>query len=148
MKTLIRLLSLALIATGAQAGSYDPATNTLTIDRVLVGNTIYYGLQVRLDKFTMIGVGATAPAVPDKACLPAYINSAGYKLIALGMTVPEVNALLMCAYSPTLTIRTQDYVSYTWSAAGGGMIQVYFDATGSAVTLQPKTSTYKTASGF
>lgn len=58
MKQLFLLAALSLSAVTAQADTFDPATNTLTMDSVIVGDQKYFNVVVRIDQLTVLGVGS------------------------------------------------------------------------------------------
>ena len=53
MKQLFLLAALSLSAVTAQADTFDPTTNTLTMDSVIVGDQKYFNVVVRIDQFTV-----------------------------------------------------------------------------------------------
>lgn len=74
-KTLVAVvLALAsVVSTGALADSIDLTKNELTVDWITIGDTTYYGVVVRLDKFAVLSVDnsfTTPPAGEDVESLP------------------------------------------------------------------------------
>jgi len=113
----------------AQADSYDPATNQLTVDSVMVNGVNYKAV---------VTIGNIVSASPVTAVLPAQCGSANfttaiYSAIKPGMTVDQVNAVIGCQFTPSLTVRSTGTIQYQWfvssPTAGTKFILVFFDAT-------------------
>jgi hypothetical protein len=102
--------------------------------------------------FKMSGGALSAPPISSvtATCTPANFTLASYNAIALGMTANQVSQTLACANDDTHTIRTADFVSYSWTSASNGqvyLITVYFDAAGSIVRGIGDGSTFKISGG-
>lgn len=142
------LFATALFSAAACAADvYDPSTGTLTIPQVQIGQTYYNNVVVKLNNITVESVGSTAPVSGpvSQTCTSANFTTATYNAIAVGMTLDQVNQAVGCAYSPNLTQRATSFTAFVWSDSTAHII-VYFDASGSKVTLLG--TTYKTSSGF
>lgn len=123
-------LLLALAGSGAaQADSFDPATNQLTIDSVLV-NGVNYKAVVTIANVISVSPVATAPAAQ---CAAANFTTAIYNAIKPGMTVDQVNATIGCQFTPSLTVRSTGTIQNQWfvssPTAGTKFILVFFDST-------------------
>jgi hypothetical protein len=89
----------------ANADSYDPATNRLTVSSIQVGNTIYsnvvviVGSVISVGSSTVISAPVTTPTLTT-SCSAAKLRS-GSSNITAGMTVDQVSQLLGCLNDKT-----------------------------------------------
>lgn len=125
------ICSLFTLLTGAaaHADSYDPATNQLTVDSVTVNGVNYKAV------VTIANVVSVSPvtAAPAAQCGAANFTTAIYNAIKPGMTVDQVNAVIGCQFTPSLTVRSTGQIQYQWfvssPTAGTKFILVFFDST-------------------
>lgn len=127
---------------------FDPATNVLTLDSVTVpGDQIYYNVAVRLDQFTVLSVGSSAPIVTGVSgvCGRENFTVDKYNAIRIGMTLNQVTQIIGCEHDPSYTMRlgiiavggstTADLVRYAWiDLTLWKEITVFFDDASGRVT--------------
>lgn len=146
------LLLVAAIATpSAYADSFDVSTGRLTIDSIQIGNTIYTGVVITIGSVISVGGSKTAGSTVAATCAAGNFTTAAFNAIQEGMSVSQVNQIMGCQYTPSLTLRGSNYLTNSWSVPGSmTYIQVWFDASGSTVTRSyPSASIpFKTAVGF
>lgn len=146
------LLLVAAIATpSAYADSFDANTGRLTIDSIQIGNTVYTGVVITIGSVISVGGSKAASSTVAATCAAGNFTTAAFNAIQEGMSVSQVNQIMGCQYTPSLTLRGSNYLTNSWSVPGAmTYIQVWFDASGSTVTRSyPSASIpFKTAVGF
>lgn len=97
------LLFFALIISGfstviTAADTFDPATNTLTLDSVTVGGIKYPTVVVRLNQFTVLGVGNSAPVEDgiSETCEAENFTEDKLGAILGGMSIEQVTQIIGC----------------------------------------------------
>ncbi len=107
-------VSLACCAAAMAANSFDPATNTLSLDSVVVGNQTFSNVVVRIDSYAIKSVGSSAPsAAVASTCSAANFSLSAYNAIAAGQSVTQVNQIMGCQYTPALTIAVGNEVGHS-----------------------------------
>ncbi len=151
------LLLMTAIATPlAYADSFDANTGRLTIDSIQVGNTVYTGVVITIGSVISVGGSKAASSTATGStvattCAAGNFTTAAFNAIQEGMSVSQVNQIMGCQYTPSLTLRGSNYLTNSWSVPGTmTYIQVWFDTSGATVTrLYPSTAIpFKTAVGF
>lgn len=97
------LLFFALITSGfptviTAADTFDPATNTLTLDSVTIGGIKYPNVVVRLNQFTVLGVGNSAPVEDgiSETCEAEDFTEDKFGAIQGGMSIEQVTQIIGC----------------------------------------------------
>jgi len=150
-KKFISACALVCMTAVGHAQTFDLSTRTLVLPSVQVGNTVYHGVTIRMDNFTVLGVtSSSAVNTVSATCSTLAFTSAKYSAIRIGMTIQEVKNLLGCEYAGYYTTRTNTNVRYVWATSNfSANIAVYFDITGEYVYgINGSTTVFKTASGF
>ncbi len=137
MKHLFLLLAASFFTVTAQADNFDPATNILRMDSVVVGDQKYFDVSVRIDQFQVLAVGSSAPnngGGVKETCEAADFTISKYNNIVVGMSLDQVNQTIGC--KPGSPVRTSGFVNYSWSTTVGGVriIDVIFDDPSLTVT--------------
>lgn len=80
------------------ADTFDPATNTLTLDSVTVGGIKYPNVVVRLNQFTVLGVGNSAPVEDgiSETCEAENFTGDKFDAIQAGMSLEQVTQVIGC----------------------------------------------------
>lgn len=126
--------------------TYDVAKRQLTIPNIVIGDTTYMGLVVRINSVDVVDAGGNfkssgSGALPTQC--PASIPKANYDKIAMGMSVDQVNKLIGCqfsrkSYSADFTYNPgqPDTLTLIWSMGEDRVrdISVIFDPLGRRVT--------------
>ncbi|MFK7865659.1 MAG: DUF1996 domain-containing protein [Pseudohongiellaceae bacterium] len=132
-KTLSKLFYLsALIASTAShaADSFDPATNTLTIPTVIVGDAIYYNVALELG--TVLSVGGNSG---DGVSVAPSDNAADTFDLATGqLTIPAVSALGKTYFDVVTTVGA---VLSAGNSDGPSASTVYFASGPETQTTEP-----------
>ncbi len=151
MKQLFLLAALSLSAVTAQADTFDPATNTLTMDSVIVGDQKYFNVVVRIDQFTVLGVGSSVPiGGVNEICGTENFTIDKFNAIQSGMSIDQINQTIGCKFDPGSAVRTGGLVNYHWMNATGGNVQfisVFFDESSLKVTAAMGNQ-FKSSAGF
>ncbi len=159
MRKYLASLALVMAASSAMAvDTFDPASNKLTLDSVVVNGTVYNNVVITVNSYALNAVGTSAPysAVTAK-CTAANFTNANYNAIALGMSFAQVTNIMGCVNSPTYSQHQGGFTIYGWSWMNPTTLQtmlisVWFDATGNTVTDaysgQGPTTYFKSSSGF
>lgn len=140
--------------TAAAGNTFDPATNTLTMDSVTVtGDRVYSNVVIRIDQFTVLGVGSSTPIDGgggiSETCGAGNFTIDKYNAIQVGMSLNQVNQTIGCKFSPEFTNRVEGIaVVHKWvhSTNGTPFLMVFFDE--SSLTVTPMDGTFKISSGF
>ncbi len=163
MRKYLASLALVLAANSAMAiDTFDPATNKLSLDSVVVNGTVYSNVVITVNSYAINAVGASAPYVPvtapvTAACTSANFTNARFNAIALGMSFSQVTAIMGCANNPTFSQHQGVFTIYGWSWLNPStfqtmLISVWFDSTGTIVSDaysgQAPTAYFKSSSGF
>lgn len=159
MRKFFTYLTLVLATSNAMAADvFNPATNVLTLDSVVVGGTVYSNVAVKINSFEIQSVGSSAPYTPVSAtCSASNFTAAKYDAITLGMTLEQVFQVIGCKNTPSLTtVFGTNIVGLGWAWTDPVSFQmrainVWFDATGSIVTKLPDTDSnpyFKSRTGF
>jgi hypothetical protein len=159
MRRIFGALALVLAANNAMAvDTFDPTTNKLTLDTVVLNGVVYNNVEVTLHSFSLNSVGTSAPYVSVAAkCSSADFTTAKFNAISLGMSFAQVMSIMGCANSPTFSQHQGAFTIYGWAWTSPTtfqtkLISVWFDATGNTVSDaysgQAPTPYYKTSSGF
>lgn len=113
------LLFFALIVSGfstviTAADTFDPATNTLTLDSVTVGGIKYPTVVVRLNQFTVLGVGNSAPVEDgiSENCGEENFTVDKFGAIQEGMSIEQVTQIIGCTGE---YIFRRDFSHALWS---------------------------------
>ncbi|PXW86083.1 hypothetical protein C8R34_11662 [Nitrosomonas sp. Nm84] len=100
------LLFFALVVGGfpavtIAANTFDPATNTLTLDSVTAGGIKYPNVVVRLNQFTVLGVGNSAPVENgnSETCEAENLTEDKFGAIQEGMSIEQVTQIIGCEYA-------------------------------------------------
>ena len=140
-------------AINAAGNTFDPATNTLTMDSVTVtGDRVYSNVVIRIDKFTVLGVGSSTP-VDDgggisETCGAENFTIAKHNAIQVGMSLDQVNQIIGCESDPGYTVRGAGFEKHVWLPSPPlKSILVYFDQSNLKVTGSLLDS-FKVSSGF
>ena len=138
MKHLFLLLLLLFSAATAKADTFDPATNTLTLDSVIVGDQKYFNVVVRIDQFTVLGVGSSVPiGGVNETCGAENFTIDKFNAIQVGMSIDQVNQVIGCKFDPGSAVRTGGLVTYTWMNFSAGNVQfisAFFDESSLKIT--------------
>jgi len=100
-----KYLALTLFAAfvHAEEATYDQATHTLRIPTLVVGNTRYNDLVVKVDNATLVSASsqskASGPGAVPAICTMSLLTEAKLDKIKLGMSLEQVNQILGCQYS-------------------------------------------------
>ena len=80
------------------ADTFDPATNTLTLDSVTVGGIKYPTVVVRLNQFTVLGVGNSAPVENgiSETCEAENFTEDKFGAIQEGMSIEQITQIIGC----------------------------------------------------
>ncbi len=163
MRKYLAAFALVLAANSAMAvDTFDPSTNKLTLDSVVVNGTVYNNVVLTVNAYAINAVGTSAPYVPVTApvtstCTSANFTNARFNAIALGMSFSQVAAIMGCVNSPAFSQHQGTFTIYTWtwmnpSTLQTSMISVWFDSSGTIVTDafsgQAPTPYFKSSSGF
>ena len=144
---ILAMLTAALSgAAFGQAATYDGASRYFTLPSVAVGDTTYLNVVIRLDGFAVISVSGTGGSVAA-TCSTGMLTLAKFNAVALGMSLAQVDQLMGCQNTTALTTRSSLLTTYTWFA-GGALIIVYFDPTGSVVQALTPGASFKVSSGI
>lgn len=118
-----KIIPLILLISGfsspafAAGNTFDPATNTLTIDSVtVIGNRVYSNVVIRLDEFTVLGVGSSTPIDTgvSETCDSDNFTNDKFNAIQVGMTTDQVNQVIGCKFSPNFTTELFGETHYVW----------------------------------
>ena len=159
MRKYLASMALVLAANSAMAtDTFDPSTNKLSLDSVVVNGTVYNNVVITVNSFAINAVGSSAPyAAVTAACTSASFNNAKFNAIALGMSFSQVTAIMGCVNSPTYSQHQGAFTIYGWSwfnptSFQTMLLSVWFDSTGNIVSDaysgQSPTPYFKTSSGF
>ena len=129
MKRLL-LFSVLLISSFSNAtvtaNTFDPATNTLTLDSVIYQDKQYFNVKIRVDQFTVKLVGSSEPVNPEPpvtpppppppvnggACGLDRFTAANFDAIQIGMSFDQVTQIMGC--SPSRASRLSGMVTHVW----------------------------------
>lgn len=139
-------------AVNAAGNTFDPATNTLTMDSVTVtGDRIYSNVVIRIDKFTVLGVGSSTPVDSgggvSETCGAGNFTIDKHNAVQVGMSFDQVTQIIGCKNNLSETVRTGGFVAYTWGEPLTTFILVWFDESSSKVTGSLGDG-FKAAGGF
>lgn len=159
MRKYLTPLALLLTMNSAMAvDTFDPVSNKLTLDSVVVNGVAYSNVVVTLNAYALNSVGTSTPYTGASAsCTAANFTTAKFNAISLGMTASQVGAIVGCASSPTFSQHQGNFTITAWawtnpSTFQTSLINVWFDATGSIVTDaysgQGPTPYFKSSVGF
>jgi len=136
------------------SNTFDPATNTLTMDSVTVtGDRTYSNVVIRIDQFTVLGVGSSAPinGGVSETCGSENFTIDKFNAIQIGMSLDQVNQVIGCEFSRTVRAVSVAVVEYFWEhfsdSDGFSYISANFDPSSLTVTGL-RGSTFKNASGL
>jgi hypothetical protein len=124
------LLLLGLLQNAHATTTFDPNTNILTLDSVVVNGTQFNNVSVLMGTYFVLSVGSSI-----QRCTSGNLTTAKYNLIVQGMTLAQINQLLGCQYDPALVFRNTGAITYVWhyEDASIGLVQtiyVFFDTNG------------------
>lgn len=160
MKSLRQVVASAALIAAANAAiavdTFDPASNKLTLDSVVLNGVVYNNVVATLNSYTLISVGSSAPYGPVTAtCSGGNFTVAKYNAIVPGMTLDQVKQTIGCANDPSLTTAVGSIVVrlgwyyFNPSTGGASLILVEFDGTGTKVNADPNNlGFFKSRSGF
>lgn len=105
------------------ANTFDPATNTLTLDSVIYEDKQYYNVKIRVDQFTIKLVGTSEPVNPEPpitppppvnggACGLDRFTAVNFDAIQVGMSSDHVAQIMGC--SPSRTDKLHGMVTHVW----------------------------------
>lgn len=96
-------LTLCTVFARAEEATYDQATHTLHVPTLVVGNTRYNDLVVKVDSVTLVSASsqskASGPGAAPAICTMNLLTEAKLDQIKLGMSLEQVNQILGCQYS-------------------------------------------------
>ncbi len=117
MKQLLLLLIL-LSSVIAQADTFDPATNTLTMESVTVGNQKFFNVVIRIDQYAVLGVGSSVPIDSgiSETCGAVNFKNDKFNAIQIGMPIDQVNQIIGCKPNPNTTVRSNGHAMYQWNS--------------------------------
>ena len=124
----------------AVADTFDPKTNILTMGSITVGNQKYLNVAVKLDQFTVLDAGSSAPLVSgvSETCGEENFTIDKYNVIQVGMSLQQVSQILGCQFDdryglePVVFSKTElPIVNYVWVVGAsatnlGSMLIVHF----------------------
>ncbi len=125
--------------------TYDPATGLLKLDAVVVNDTQFNDVQVKLNAIDVLKIGSSqAYGEVTASCSDGNLSLEHFNAITQGMSLGQVKQIIGCTYTPSLTVADGNTSRYTWD---GGLkyLVVIFDAAGNNVT---KDSVFKIRAGF
>ncbi|MCH9640065.1 MAG: hypothetical protein K0U40_11310 [Betaproteobacteria bacterium] len=144
-------LIISLYSVIAATNTFDPATNTLTINSVTVtGDRVYSNVTIRIDAFTVLGVGSSAPITEgvSETCSAGNFSVDIFNAIQTGMTVEQVTQIIGCRSE--ISLRSEDFLRHSWAFTNElrdtFSISVIFDP--STLTVHETVGSFKTATGF
>ena len=159
-KYLATLLLFGFIQTAYAIDTYDFDTGILSLDSVVVDGIKYNNVKVLLFSPNVLSIGSSEPYVPtpppspsappvdpiSNTCTSNHLNAAKFNMIQLYMTLDQVISVVGCRNDPNGTVRSQDAITYVWSAPGR-TLYVLFD-TMSIFTKDIGGGIFKGAVGF
>ena len=157
MRQVVASVALIVAANAAMAvDTFDPASNKLSLDSVVLNGVVYNNVVVTLNSYTLISVGSSAPYGPVTAtCSAGNFTVAKYNAIVPGMTLDQVKQTIGCANDVNLTAAVgSTIVRLGWyyrnpSTGDTSLILVEFDGTGTKVNADPNNlGLYKSRAGF
>nr|WP_315488210.1 hypothetical protein [uncultured Rhodoferax sp.] len=160
MKSMWKLaasVALGVVANAAIAvDTFDPASNKLSLDSVVLNGVVYNNVVVTLNSYTLISVGSSAPYNPvAAACSDVNFTVAKYNAIVPGMTLDQVKQTIGCANDSKWTTAVGStlvrlgWYYYNPSNRNTSLILVEFDGTGTRVNSDPNNlGLFKSRSGF
>jgi hypothetical protein len=98
-KLLSALLFLSSYHAGiSQANTIDPLTNILTLDSVIFNGFEYPNVVVRIDQFSVLGVGNSVPEENkiSETCTENDLTKDKYDKIEIGMSIDHVTQIIGC----------------------------------------------------
>lgn len=100
----------------SQANTFDLLTNILTMDSVIVNGLEYPNVVVRIDQFSVLGVGSSAPdeSKISETCTETNITKDKFDKIQIGMSINQVTQIIGCQVSYS------DFGSFSWRSDGQG----------------------------
>jgi len=135
----------------ATSSTFDPETNTLTINSVTVtGDQIYSDVVIRLDEFAVLDVGGSTPidGSVTEACGPENFTVAKFNAILPGMTIEQVTQIIGCRSE--VSFRGVTLLGHDWSYVNESLdafsISVIFEPL--SLTVHENLGSFKTAIGF
>lgn len=138
------LLMLLNCKVGA-VNTYDPATGLLKLDSVVVNETQFNDVQVKLNTIDVLKVGSSqAYGEVTASCTDANLLLEHFNTINQGMSLSQVKQIIGCTYTPALTVADGNMIRYTWNF-GLKYLVVIFDAAGNTVSND---SVFKIRAGF
>ncbi len=143
-------LTSSLTSVIATSSTFDPEKNTLTINSVTVtGDQIYSNVVIRLDQFTVLGVGSSAPiGYVSETCRSENFTIDRFNAIQPGMTIEQVTQIISCRSDISFSGVT--LLSYDWDYVNelreAFSISVVFEP--SSLTVHEQLGSFKKAIGF
>jgi len=120
--------------------TFDPSTNTLTLNAVIANSTQYNNVVLNLVEYQVISV-VSDPAVtptptptPIGACSDINFTDSIFNAIKLGMTLDQVNQTIGCIFDPSFTVGSSSFTTRKWVYLNGSTIKVL------SVDFDPKTN--------
>lgn len=140
----------SLYSVTATSNTFDPATNTLTIRSVTVtGDRIYSNVVIRLDQFTVLGVGSSVPnGTVSETCGAENSTIDRFNAIQPGMSIEQVTQIIGC--QSKVGVRSDEILTHDWLYVNElrevFSISVIFEP--STLTVHERLGSPKTATGF
>ena len=98
--------------------TFDPATNVLSMDSVLViGDQEYSNVLIRIDQFTVLGVGSSEQVNNgvSEICGLERFTASNFNAIQSGMSLEQVTQIMGCEFDSQFTRWAGGTVTYVWT---------------------------------
>lgn len=118
------------------ANNYNPSTNHLTIDEIIIGDTKYTNVVITVGDIISVG-GAFKMEVPSEYCSSQNFRINLFDDIKPGMSLNEVEKIIGCKNNADEITRTGDLIIHQWLYQEGVNIKIfhiYFDRLTARVT--------------